>query len=158
MKIKCKAEIDMGHKTVITAYDGIIEHEDTNIGEIRFTKINRNGADFADLDWALDGQDSDETQIDFLFDDDGYLNFGSQKTNGNVICIAHLKIKKPFRGIGLGYYIIQKVIRGFGADCEVAVLWSKPLQFTYPYNKNKEYKDYPQDELVAEKKDRKSVV
>lgn len=152
MKIKCLSEVALdGHKTTITSYDGTIDHEGHDIGIIRFSKINRQGATFADFDWALEGQDSDDTELDWLFDDYGNVNLGTKKYRGNVFCFAHLMLHKKYRGIDLGYFLLHRVLRSYGSDCEVALLWAKPLQFLFSSKYKKEFDTYPQDQDRAYK-------
>lgn len=128
IRLSSKLNLDYDALNSCTPYSGSIEFEGTNLGEIRFMRLIRQPG--MDIEETLDLQMNDETQIDFLFDNYGDLRVTPRKAfDGDILCLAHLHILKPYRGLKLGYYIIQRVLRHFGSDCDVAIMDVKPLQY-----------------------------
>lgn len=130
MKIRFSSELNLEYNSLVccTPYSGMVEVDGIKIGGVRFMRLIRQPG--VDVEEALDMQANDETQIDFLFDDYGDLRVGPRTAfMGNILCLAHLHLLRPFRGLNLGRYIIQRVLRHFGSDCDVAVMDVMPLQF-----------------------------
>lgn len=134
LRIKAEMEIEGNHyrgvPQLFIPYHGVILYGETEIGKIGFT-IYR-GKEFKDrpdgyneiqeIIYGVD-ESTDTVKMDFILLDKPEMTFK------NYLLLTHIEINKQYRGLMLGRFIAQKIIRSFGTECNKVLLIAYPLQF-----------------------------